>query len=238
MKDWQIHWEDAGAVLTGTRILHPFRHRFSQGMTYVVGNNGAGKSTLLKLLTGVVSPFEGDVHFTRRSSKGGREEIPAREVRRFLGYVPQVFTGYPQMRVEQYLRFVAIHHGLARCIISEVLESWFRHPTLAALRKKRMKGLSGGEQRKVGLVQALLHHPHILILDEPFVGLDIEERLFFQAHIQRIAHRGMVIMSTHQLEDISMEGTLCILEEGNLIHQGFTKVKGTWLEDFFAASVK
>ncbi|RAV14170.1 ATP-binding cassette domain-containing protein [Paenibacillus contaminans] len=193
---------------------------FTTGITYVIGKNGAGKSSLLKLIATAISPDQGEIEYTRlvKDERTGlyRKQLSVEEVRSMIGFMPQHFTGHSDMTIERYLTYMAFHKGIPRSLVKSTIEKWVKESGLYELRARKLRTLSGGQLQKIGLIQALINQPRICILDEPFEGLDNQEKLFFKSAINRLAFHSVIIMSTHLLEEMEQSATnsLLYLEDG------------------------
>ncbi len=190
-----------------------------QGMFGLLGPNGAGKTTLLRILVGITRADSGSV---RVDGKDVTREPGRTNLRRRLGYLPQEFGFYPEMTAAQFLDYMAIlkemdDGSMRRRHIREVLE-------LVGLREdadRRLKGFSGGMRRRVGIAQALLADPDILIVDEPTAGLDPEERIRLRNLLAGLATDRLVILSTHIVEDISQTcRNLALVAVGEVVYDG------------------
>lgn len=208
------------------KLLNNIACSFSTGITYVVGENGAGKSSLLKLIATAVYPDDGEVIYSKLIREDGigiyRKHLSTEEIRTMIGYMPQHFTGHSEMSIERYLKYIAFHKGIPHILVNSTLEKWLNETNLRDIKKRKLRTLSGGQQQKVGLIQALINRPRICILDEPFEGLDIGERLYFQRVIQRLSFHSAVIISTHLIEEIdrSNEAELLYLKDGSAAFYG------------------
>ena len=189
------------------------------GMFGLVGPNGAGKTTLMRILAGLVNPSSGSVQvlsndMTTRKGKQATKTV--------LGYLPQELGLYPNLSGREFLDYVAIIKGVSnsqkrRSQIDELLEL----VRLTDVANRRLKTYSGGMKRRIGIAQALLGKPELLIVDEPTVGLDPEERVRFRNLLSTMAARCTVILSTHIIEDISHSCTdLAIINQGQVLFQG------------------
>ncbi|WP_406318781.1 ABC transporter ATP-binding protein [Streptosporangium sp. NBC_01639] len=189
------------------------------GMYGLLGSNGAGKTTLMRILAGLLRPTSGTVRV-------GGHDITAADgrlaVQRTLGYLPQDLGVYPELTARQFLDYIALLKGLdsrpsRRRRIGELLE-------LVALSQdadRRLKGFSGGMLRRVGIAQALLADPRLLVVDEPTTGLDPEERIRFRTLLSQLAGDRTVLLSTHIVEDIAQTcRLLAVLTKGRLVFQG------------------
>ena len=189
------------------------------GMFGLLGGNGAGKTTLMRVLAGVLAPGAGRVSIgghdmTRRSGRLA--------VQRRLGYLPQDLGLYPDLSPREFLDYVALLKGLddataRRRQVGELLEM----VGLAEVAGRRIKGFSGGMRRRVGIAQALLGDPALLVVDEPTAGLDPEERVRFRTLLSGLAGQRTVLLSTHIVEDVAQTcPDAAVLAAGQVIYTG------------------
>jgi ABC-type multidrug transport system ATPase subunit len=208
------------------KLINDITCTFTTGITYVVGRNGAGKSSLLKLVATAVNPDKGNITYTKLISEDRagmyRKQLSVEEVRTMIGFMPQHFTGHSDMTIERYLTYMAFHKGIPHSLVKSIIEKWLKESSLYELRRRKLRTLSGGQLQKVGLIQALLNQPRICILDEPFVGLDNQEKSFYKRTIHRLSFHSIIIMSTHLLEEIeqSEKDSLLYIEDGKLCLYG------------------
>ncbi len=186
----------------------------SPALIGLLGPNGAGKSTLMKLLTAGLWPTAGSILLDGQPLAKQEQRLKA-----CLGYLPQSFGLYDELTVWQFLDYMAALKG---CRDSRVeVESALRAADLYGKRKSPIRALSGGQRQRVGIAQALLGSPELLILDEPTVGLDPEERLIFRDLFSRLAQDRLVLLSTHIIEDVqSVCNALVVLHEGRVRFAG------------------
>ncbi|GAB4075228.1 ABC transporter ATP-binding protein [Barrientosiimonas marina] len=188
-----------------------------EGIYGLLGPNGAGKTTLMRILATLIEPTQGSVTFN------GMSWHQKDEIRQKIGYLPQTFSAYKQVRVFECLNHLAILKGIQdktyrRQHIDKILDQ----VNLKEQAKSKVKTLSGGMQRRLGIAQALLADPPILIIDEPTAGLDIDERARFRQVLRQIKEGRLIVISTHLAEDISsLAQKIGILKEGQLIYEGF-----------------
>ncbi len=186
-----------------------------QGMFGLLGRNGAGKTTLMKILATLLQKGEGKI------SVCGVPIEHTKEIRKITGYLPQDFSMYPSMRVEEAMDYLGILSGIGTKERHVRTEQLLRRVNLLDHRKEKVKALSGGMKRRLGIAQALLNDPKVLIVDEPTAGLDPEERIRFRNLLCEVAEERIVILSTHIVGDI--EATcekIAILNEGQLLYNG------------------
>ena len=189
------------------------------GMFGLLGPNGAGKTTFMRILAGLLRPSSGhaNVFGNDLTSEGGKMAVKA-----LLGYLPQELGLYPDLTGREFLDYVAILKGVTdgnvrHRQIDEVLEI----VRLADVANRRLKTYSGGMKRRVGIAQALLGAPKLLIVDEPTVGLDPEERVRLRNLLGDMATRCTVILSTHIVEDISQScNDLAVINHGQVLYRG------------------
>lgn len=196
--------------------LRDFSLTLEPGVLALVGPNGAGKSTLMRILAAITKPTEGRVTWNDMDIARSPDEL-----RGVLGYLPQDFGIYPNLNVVEFLEYMAALKGLdgrtARKRIRELLQV----VNLFDVRRRRLGGFSGGMKQRVGIAQALLNDPQLLIVDEPTVGLDPEERVRFRNLLSDLAGERIVILSTHIVSDVEAVATeIAIINQGQLLYQG------------------
>lgn len=186
-----------------------------QGMFGLLGRNGAGKTTLMKTLATLHQKQKGKITVC------GIPIEQAKEIRSITGYLPQDFSMYPSMTVEESLDYLGILSGMDANLRKERIKMLLKRVNLTEHKNKKVKALSGGMKRRLGIAQALLHDPKVLIVDEPTAGLDPEERIRFRNLLCEVAEERIVILSTHIVGDI--EATcedIAIMNEGRILWQG------------------
>lgn len=185
------------------------------GMFGLLGRNGAGKTTLMKVLATLLPKSEG------RISVCGREIEHAQSVRKIVGYLPQDFSMYPNMTVYEAMDYLGVLSGLNSRQRKQRIPRLLQKVNLQDAQKKKFKALSGGMKRRLGIAQAILHNPRVLIVDEPTAGLDPEERVRFRNLLCEIAEERIVILSTHIVGDIEATcENIAVLDQGSMIYQG------------------
>ena len=193
--------------------LRNFSLTLASGVWGLLGPNGAGKSTLMSILATVTNPTEGKVTWNGIDIGTSPDEL-----RPVLGYLPQDFGVYPNLSAVEFLEYLAAIKGLdaklARRRIDELLQVF----NLVEARNRPLGGYSGGMKQRVGLAQALLNDPKLLIVDEPTVGLDPEERVRFRNLLSDLSGDRIVILSTHIVSDVEATATeIAIISEGHLL---------------------
>ena len=183
------------------------------GVWGLLGANGAGKTTLMRMLAGILRPTEGQIlcDGVEIGALGGA-------YREKLGYLPQEFGFYPEFTVQDYLEYMAALKGLPRAEAARQIDALLERVSLAEVRRKKIVKLSGGMKRRVGIAQALLNDPEILILDEPTAGLDPGERVRFRNLLSEFAQDRIVLISTHIVSDveyIAVENA--VMKDGKII---------------------
>lgn len=187
------------------------------GMFGLLGPNGAGKSTLMRTVATLQKADEGTVLLNGINTEEDRDSV-----RKVLGYLPQEFGLYPEVTAEQMMNHIALLKGLSnkktrRESVSQILSQ----TNLAAFRKRKLGGFSGGMKQRFGIAQALLGNPELLIVDEPTAGLDPEERNRFHNILSDISEDRIVILSTHIVDDVQV---LC--NQIAIIHEGQIRLAG------------
>ncbi len=186
-----------------------------QGMFGLLGRNGAGKTTLMKVLATLLPVSDGKVTVCNVPL------IDSARIRKMTGYLPQDFSMYPNMTVYEAMDYLGVLSGLSSTQRKEGIPGLLKRVNLWDNKKTKVKALSGGMKRRLGIAQAILHDPKILIVDEPTAGLDPEERVRFRNLLCEIAEERIVILSTHIVGDI--EATceqIAVLNEGEVLFRG------------------
>lgn len=191
----------------------------TSGVWGLIGANGAGKTTLMRMLAGILTPTSG------RVLCDGADTLSLGEAwRDMLGYLPQHFGFYPEFTVADYLDYMAALKGLEKKAAREKIEELCEILSLTRVYKNKIKKLSGGTQRRVGIAQAMLNDPEVLILDEPTSGLDPGERVRFRNLLSEFARDRIVLISTHIVSDIEyIAAENAVMKDGKLIDVGTTE---------------
>lgn len=189
---------------------------FTTGVFGLLGENGAGKTTLMRMICGILKITKGDILLD-----GMHTDKMGGEYRRLLGYLPQDFGYYADYTAKRFLDYIAALKAVPReyadIRVSEMLEL----VNLTEVKNKKLKTFSGGMIKRVGIAQALLNDPQILILDEPTSGLDPKERVRFRNIISSLSKNKLVLLSTHIVSDIEyIADQILLMQQGKLIRMG------------------
>lgn len=183
------------------------------GILGLLGPNGAGKSTLMRLLATISEPSEGTITWNGVGIRENPEEI-----RRILGYLPQDFGVYPHLSAHEFLTYMAAVKGISGKAAGKRIDELLGLLHLYDVRKRRIGSFSGGMKQRIGIAQALLNDPKLLIIDEPTIGLDPAERLSFRNLLTDLSGERLIIFSTHIVSDIEATADrIAILSKGRLI---------------------
>ena len=190
--------------------------RMQSGLYGLLGSNGAGKTTLMRMICTILKPTEGAIYYE------GADVFEMNEkYRDILGYLPQEFGFYPELTVKDYLKYISALKGLRQAISKKRIDELLELTGMQKDSSKKMKELSGGMKRRVGIAQSLLNDPKILVLDEPTAGLDPMERIRFRNLIGQLSNDRIVLLSTHIVSDIeAIAKEVFVMKEGRIIDQG------------------
>lgn len=202
------HYKDKQAVRHFTAELSP-------GVYGLMGPNGAGKSTLLRMLADILRPTSGSIRLNNQDiSKLGEA------YRDMLGYLPQQCGFYKGFTARQFLMYIASLKGLDRGYAAGKVDEMLQLVGLAGQAKRKIKSFSGGMRQRLGIAQALLNDPKVLILDEPTAGLDPKERIRFRNILSELSGDRIVILSTHIVSDVEYAAKeVLLMKEGRLLKQ-------------------
>lgn len=187
-----------------------------EGEVYgLLGPNGAGKTTTIKMACGLLDPHAGTVEVDGNPAA-------SRRAKRLVGYVPQEVALYPDLSARENLRFIGRLYGLSGALLAERVGEALELTDLAGRRDERVDGFSGGMKRRLNIAAGLLHHPRLLVLDEPTVGVDPQSRHAILERVRTLAERGMAVLyTTHYMEEAERVcDRVGIIDHGTLIAEG------------------
>jgi ABC-type multidrug transport system ATPase subunit len=199
----------------GTVGLSDFSLEAGEGVLGLLGPNGAGKSTLMSILATVTKPTSGT--FLWEGKDAVADPLP---LRRRLGYLPQDFGVYEKLTAREFLLYLGRLKGLSGAELARRVQELLELTNLHGAANRRLSGYSGGMRQRVGIAQALLGDPKLVIVDEPTVGLDPEERVRFRNLLSEIAQGRVVILSTHIVSDVeAVASHIALIRGGRLVAQ-------------------
>ena len=208
--------------LTADRITKQYKNKIAvdrmsftlaRGVTGLLGANGAGKTTLMRILCGILVPDSGTVTCDGM-------DVETEEYREILGYLPQEFGYYPEFSGRDFLLYMSAVKGMRKKEALKKTEELIELVGLKDAGRKKVRTYSGGMKQRLGIAQALLNDPQILIMDEPTAGLDPQERIRFRNLIAAIGKDRIVLLSTHIVSDLEhIADRLMIMKEGRLLWQ-------------------
>src|SRR6266705_1290783 len=188
------------------------------GVFGLLGPNGAGKTSLLRMMATAIPPTSGRLRlFGRDPGSYG----PRREIRRRLGYLPQALGYYPGFTVAEFVEYFALLKEMPPGRVPQAVATAIERVDLGSRARAKLRTLSGGMLRRVGVAQAIVNEPELLLLDEPTAGLDPEQRVTFRALLRDLGGQATVIVSTHLVEDIGAAcGQVALMDAGKIVFQG------------------
>ncbi|MDO5425742.1 MAG: ABC transporter ATP-binding protein [Eubacteriales bacterium] len=186
------------------------------GVYGLLGANGAGKTTLMRLLCGLQKPTSGTILLNGKSIASMGERYG-----NLLGYLPQQFLCYPNFTAEEFLQYMAAIKGMDEKTAGTRIRELLKDVGLEKERRHKTRTFSGGMRQRLGIAQAMLNNPRILILDEPTAGLDPRERVRFRNLVSSYSRERIVLLSTHIVSDVeSLADKILLMQEGNILHFG------------------
>lgn len=201
--------------------------KLQEGIYGLLGANGAGKTTLMRMICGILTPTGGTISFDGK-------DVSTEEYRAVLGYLPQDFGYYPDFSGKDFLLYMAALKGIGKKTAERKVAELLELVSLTDVAKKKIKTYSGGMKQRLGIAQALLNEPRILILDEPTAGLDPKERVRFRNLIAELGEECIVILSTHIVSDIDrIADRILMMNKGQLVFNGTREDIGEDLEEFY-----
>lgn len=198
-----------------------------EGVYGLLGANGAGKTTLMRMICGILRPTGGTITYDGI-------DVGEEAYRAVLGYLPQDFGYYPEFSATDFLLYLAALKGIPKMQAKRKAEELMELVSLQDVRHKKVKTFSGGMKQRLGIAQALLNEPKLLVLDEPTAGLDPKERVRFRELIEGLGKENIVLLSTHIVSDIEhIADQILMMKDGQLTYQGkWDGAKGD-LEQFY-----
>lgn len=197
----------------GKKAVDSLSLTLTNGVYGLLGANGAGKTTLMNLICMLVKPESGEIQFN-----GADIADMGEEYRRHLGFLPQNFEGYPDFTAQEFLEYIAALKGVS---IDDRLDYLLESVGMSDEIHRKIRTFSGGMRRRIGIAQAMINDPDILILDEPTAGLDPKERARFRNIISSLSREKIIILSTHIVSDIEhIADNIIIMKDGRLLDTG------------------
>lgn len=204
----------------GVKAVDHVSLEIPRGIFGLLGENGAGKTTLMRVLTTILAPTDGAVSL--EGTVYTRENYE--KIQKKIGYLPQEIDLYPNFTVWECLEYMGNLSGIEGRAVRQRMEYYLEKTSLTEHRKKKMRQLSGGMKRRVGLIQALLNEPEFLVVDEPTTGLDPEERIRIRNLLVEVAENRTVLFSTHVVEDLTATcNKLAVMKKGKFLYSGGMK---------------
>jgi len=222
----KLHIDGVSKQYKGKVALANFEAEFTEGVHALLGPNGAGKSTLMRIIAGVLRPTSGKVCLDGESTVAMGERY-----RDVLGYLPQSFGLYKNFTAERFLLYIAALKGLDKSVAPRKVAETLSLVGLGDVGKLKVGKLSGGMKQRLGIAQALLNNPKVLIVDEPTAGLDPKERIRFRNLLSEFARDRIVVLSTHIISDVEV-----VAQDVYLMNRGQLLAKNT-AEGFLADMV-
>ena len=188
------------------------------GVFGLLGPNGAGKTSLLRMLATVLPPSSGTVRLLGRDPAGAAAKT---EIRRRLGYLPQNLGYYPSFTVAEFVEYFALLKEMPSGQVPKAVAAAIERVDLGSKARSRLRTLSGGMLRRVGIAQAIVNDPELLLFDEPTAGLDPEQRVGFRALMRDLGQQATVVVSTHLVEDVGAAcSEVALMADGRVVFRG------------------
>lgn len=220
VKDVSKHYKNKTAINDVSFTLE-------KGVIGLLGANGAGKSTLMRMMCGILSPSNGSITYNGTS-------VNEESYRNILGYLPQDFGYYPDFTAQDFLLYMGALKGLDSKESKKKTNELLELVGLGDEKKHKIKTFSGGMKQRLGIAQALLNDPEVIILDEPTAGLDPKERVRFRNLIKDLGKENIVLLSTHIVSDIEkIADRVIVIKDGSVVFDGKEEEAGKDLESFY-----
>lgn len=198
------------------QVLNNVSFDLKPGVYGLLGANGSGKTTLFRILCGLMKPTRGDVQYNQQNILREAENF-----RCILGFLPQDFRYYPDFSGLKFMLYIASLKGLNRKVAKKKCKELLELVGLSDVQNRKIKTYSGGMKQRLGIAQAMINDPEVLVLDEPTVGLDPKERVRFRNLLSSFSEEKIVILSTHIVSDVEyISDEILILKQGSLINRG------------------
>lgn len=226
--------KDLSKEFAGVQAVDRVSFLMEKGVYGLLGVNGAGKTTLMRMICTIIRPTHGKIMWNGEDISG-----MGAAYRKILGYLPQDFGYYPDLSVYDYMMYIASIKGLRPDAAKKRTDLLLKQVGMSKYKKRKMKTLSGGMVRRVGIAQAMLNNPKILVLDEPTAGLDPGERIRFRNLISELSENRLVLLSTHIVSDVEfIANEIMLMKNGRFFFTGTSEeLISSMEEDVFICTV-
>lgn len=215
----ELELKNVSKEFKGVHAVSDVSVSMRKGVYGLLGVNGAGKTTLMRMLCTLIRPTSGEITWEGKNIL----EMGA-AYRDVLGYLPQDFGYYPDLSISDYMMYIASIKGIRPMAARKRTKQLLGQVGMAKYEKRKMKTLSGGMARRIGIAQAMLNNPKILVLDEPAAGLDPNERIRFRNLISELSEDRLVLLSTHIVSDVEfIANQIMLMKNGELFYEGTTE---------------
>jgi len=215
----ELELKNVSKEFSGVHAVNHVSFSMKKGVYGLLGVNGAGKTTLMRMLCTLIRPTGGEILWNGKNILG-----LGADYRNILGYLPQDFGYYPDLSIYDYMMYIASIKGIRQGAARKRTKQLLGQVGLAKYEKRKMKTLSGGMARRVGIAQAMLNNPQILVLDEPTAGLDPNERIRFRNLISELSEDRLVLLSTHIVSDVEfIANQIMLMKNGRFFYAGTTE---------------
>ncbi len=215
----ELELKNVSKEFKGVHAVSDVSVSMRKGVYGLLGVNGAGKTTLMRMLCTLIRPTSGEITWEGKNIL----EMGA-AYRDVLGYLPQDFGYYPDLSISDYMMYIASIKGIRPMAARKRMKQLLGQVGMAKYEKRKMKTLSGGMARRIGIAQAMLNNPKILVLDEPTAGLDPNERIRFRNLISELSEDRLVLLSTHIVSDVEfIANQIMLMKNGELFYEGTTE---------------